>query len=55
NGEILFLYGNNYEGQRTAEHQEGVVFVMNDFPLSFGVTLRSTVDTRQMLQRGTAV
>ncbi|KAF9244577.1 secretory pathway protein Sec39-domain-containing protein [Melanogaster broomeanus] len=55
NGEMPFLYGNHvlkaHLGritEDTPEHQGVVVFSMNDVPLGFGVTARSTVDTRKL-------
>ncbi|KZT05892.1 uncharacterized protein LAESUDRAFT_743648 [Laetiporus sulphureus 93-53] len=55
NGEMPFLYGNHvlkaHLGritEDTPEHQGVVVFSMNDIPLGFGVTARSTVDTRKL-------
>jgi len=55
NGEMPFLYGNHvlkaHLGritEDTPEHQGVVVFSMNDTPLGFGVTSRSTVDTRKL-------
>ncbi|KAH9944120.1 secretory pathway protein Sec39-domain-containing protein [Epithele typhae] len=55
NGEMPFLYGNHvlkaHLGritEDTPEHQGVVVFSMNDTPLGFGVTARSTVDTRKL-------
>ncbi|KAL4241782.1 NIP7 family protein [Abortiporus biennis] len=55
NGEMPFLYGNHvlkaHLGritEDTPEHQGVVVFAMNDVPLGFGVTARSTVDTRKL-------
>ncbi|OCH96208.1 hypothetical protein OBBRIDRAFT_718939 [Obba rivulosa] len=55
NGEMPFLYGNHvlkaHLGritEDTPEHQGVVVYSMNDVPLGFGVTARSTVDTRKI-------
>ncbi|RXW19518.1 hypothetical protein EST38_g6339 [Candolleomyces aberdarensis] len=55
NGEMPFLYGNHvlkaHLGritEDTPEHQGVVVFSMSDVPLGFGVTARSTVDTRKL-------
>ncbi|EMD42011.1 hypothetical protein CERSUDRAFT_120870 [Gelatoporia subvermispora B] len=55
NGEMPFLYGNHvlkaHLGritEDTPEHQGVVVYSMNDVPLGFGVTARSTVDTRKL-------
>ncbi|KAG1800943.1 uncharacterized protein F5891DRAFT_1124082 [Suillus fuscotomentosus] len=55
NGEMPFLYGNHVVKahlgritEDTPEHQGVVVFSMNDVPLGFGVTARSTVDTRKL-------
>ncbi|KAK4048357.1 ribosome biosynthesis protein nip7 [Microbotryomycetes sp. NB124-2] len=55
NGEMPFLYGNHVVKahlakitEDTPEHQGVVVFGTNDIPLGFGVTARSTVDTRKL-------
>ncbi|KAH9982409.1 cytosolic large ribosomal subunit protein [Lactifluus volemus] len=55
NGEMPFLYGNHvlkaHLGritEDTPEHQGVVVYSMSDVPLGFGVTSRSTVDTRKL-------
>ncbi|KAG8744685.1 ribosome biosynthesis protein nip7 [Ceratobasidium sp. 414] len=55
NGEMPFLYGNHVVKahlgritEDTPEHQGVVVFSMSDVPLGFGVTSRSTVDTRKL-------
>ncbi|KAH9969027.1 cytosolic large ribosomal subunit protein [Russula dissimulans] len=55
NGEMPFLYGNHVlkahlgrVTEDTPEHQGVVVFSMNDTPLGFGVTARSTGDTRKL-------
>ncbi|KAI4526352.1 Pre-PUA domain-containing protein [Schizophyllum commune Loenen D] len=55
NGEMPFLYGNHvlkaHLGritEDTPEHQGVVVYSMSDVPLGFGVTARSTVDTRKL-------
>ncbi|QRV76102.1 60S ribosome subunit biogenesis protein NIP7 [Ceratobasidium sp. AG-Ba] len=55
NGEMPFLYGNHVVKahlgritEDTPEHQGVVVFSMSDIPLGFGVTSRSTVDTRKL-------
>ncbi|KAF7985302.1 hypothetical protein HWV62_6471 [Athelia sp. TMB] len=55
NGEMPFLYGNHVVKahlgritEDTPEHQGVVVFSMSDVPLGFGVTARSTVDTRKL-------
>ncbi|KAF7799235.1 hypothetical protein EIP86_010467 [Pleurotus ostreatoroseus] len=55
NGEMPFLYGNHvlkaHLGritEDTPEHQGVIVYSMNDIPLGFGVTARSTVDTRKL-------
>ncbi|KAI0348413.1 hypothetical protein BDW22DRAFT_1410576 [Trametopsis cervina] len=55
NGEMPYLYGNHvlkaHLGritEDTPEHQGVVVYSMNDIPLGFGVTARSTVDTRKL-------
>lgn len=50
-----FLYGNHVVKahlgkitEDTPEHQGVVVFSMTDTPLGFGVTARSTIDTRKL-------
>ncbi|GAW06040.1 hypothetical protein F5879DRAFT_802204 [Lentinula edodes] len=55
NGEMPFLYGNHVVKahlgritEDTPEHQGVVVYSMNDVPLGFGVTARSTIDTRKL-------
>ncbi|KAK4053876.1 ribosome biosynthesis protein nip7 [Microbotryomycetes sp. JL221] len=55
NGEMPFLYGNHVVKahlskitEDTPEHQGVVVFGTNDIPLGFGVTARSTIDTRKL-------
>lgn len=55
NGEMPFLYGNHIVKahlgkitEDTPEHQGVVVFSMADVPLGFGVTARSTIDTRKL-------
>ncbi|KAJ1678931.1 ribosome biosynthesis protein nip7 [Spiromyces aspiralis] len=55
NGEMSFLYGNHIVKahigrvtEDTPEHQGVVVFSMADIPMGFGVTARSTVDTRKL-------
>ncbi|KAJ1921671.1 ribosome biosynthesis protein nip7 [Mycoemilia scoparia] len=55
NGEMSFLYGNNVAKAHvkratddTPEHQGVVIYNSNDIPLGFGVTARSTVDTRKL-------
>ncbi|KAG6832296.1 hypothetical protein H0H92_003529 [Tricholoma furcatifolium] len=55
NGEMPFLYGNHVVKahlgritEDTPEHQGVIVFSMKDIPLGFGVTARSTVDTRKL-------
>ncbi|KAJ1556250.1 ribosome biosynthesis protein nip7 [Cladochytrium tenue] len=54
-GEMSFMYGNHilkaHMGritEDTPEHQGVVVFSMNDIPLGFGVTARSTQDARKL-------
>ncbi|KAJ9094439.1 hypothetical protein QFC21_005978 [Naganishia friedmannii] len=54
-GELPFLYGNHVVKahlgritEDTPEHQGVVVYSMADVPLGFGVTARSTVDTRKI-------
>ncbi|KDE02681.1 60S ribosome subunit biogenesis protein nip7 [Microbotryum lychnidis-dioicae p1A1 Lamole] len=55
NGEMPFLYGNHVVKahlgkitEDTPEHQGVVVYSMTDIPLGFGVTARSTIDTRKL-------
>ncbi|KAG7561818.1 hypothetical protein FFLO_02719 [Filobasidium floriforme] len=61
-GELPFLYGNHVVKahlgritEDTPEHQGVVVFSMSDTPLGFGVTARSTVDTRKLDPTGIIV
>ncbi|RPA78945.1 60S ribosome subunit biogenesis protein NIP7 [Ascobolus immersus RN42] len=62
NGEMPFLYGNHvlkaHVGRITEdcpEHQGVVVYAMNDTPLGFGVTARSTAETRKLDPTGIVV
>lgn len=55
NGEMPYLYGNHVVKahlgritEDTPEHQGVVVYSMSDQPLGFGVTARSTADTRKL-------
>ncbi|KAJ3209011.1 ribosome biosynthesis protein nip7 [Dinochytrium kinnereticum] len=55
NGEMPFMYGNHvlkaHLGritEDTPEHQGVVIFSMSDVPLGFGVTARTTQDTRKV-------
>ncbi|GAA5869726.1 hypothetical protein JCM8547_005828 [Rhodosporidiobolus lusitaniae] len=55
NGEMPFLYGNHVvkahvgkTSEDITEHQGVVVYSMTDMPLGFGVTARSTIDTRKL-------
>ncbi|KAG8932062.1 ribosome biosynthesis protein nip7 [Tulasnella sp. UAMH 9824] len=55
NGEMPYLYGNHVVKahlgritEDTPEHQGVVIYSMSDVPLGFGVTARSTVDTRKL-------
>ncbi|KAJ3366061.1 60S ribosome subunit biogenesis protein nip7 [Allomyces macrogynus ATCC 38327] len=55
NGEMPFLYGNHVLkahlgriSDDTPEHTGVVVFNMSDIPLGFGVTAKSTSETRKM-------
>ncbi|RIA95778.1 60S ribosome subunit biogenesis protein nip7 [Glomus cerebriforme] len=55
NGENTFLYGNHILKAHlgritddTPEHQGVVIYSMSDIPLGFGVTARSTVETRKL-------
>ena len=50
-----FLYGNHIVKahigrvtEDTPEHQGVIVYSMSDIPLGFGVTARSTADTRKL-------
>jgi 60S ribosome subunit biogenesis protein NIP7 len=60
NGEMPFLYGGNIVkahvgrwSEDCPEHQGVVVYSMNDTPLGFGVTAKSTVEARKMDPTGT--
>ncbi|KAG8891531.1 ribosome biosynthesis protein nip7 [Tulasnella sp. 403] len=62
NGEMPFLYGNHIAKahlgritEDTPEHQGVVVYSMSDVPLGFGVTARSTIDTRKLDPTGIIV
>ncbi|KAH8889549.1 60S ribosome subunit biogenesis protein NIP7 [Thozetella sp. PMI_491] len=55
NGEMPFLYGGHIVkahvgrwSEDTPEHQGVVVYSMNDTPLGFGVTSRSTAEARRL-------
>ncbi|ORX33384.1 putative cytosolic large ribosomal subunit protein [Kockovaella imperatae] len=61
-GELPFLYGNHVVKahlgrvtEDTPEHQGVVVYNMSDVPLGFGVTARSTLDTRKLDPTGIIV
>lgn len=61
-GEMPFLYGNHVVKahlgritEDTPEHQGVVVYNMSDVPLGFGVTARSTLDTRKLDPSGIIV
>ncbi|ORY30030.1 putative cytosolic large ribosomal subunit protein [Naematelia encephala] len=61
-GELPFLYGNHVVKahlgritEDTPEHQGVVVYNMADVPLGFGVTARSTLDTRKLDPMGIIV
>lgn len=61
-GELPFLYGNHVAKahlgritEDTPEHQGVVVFNMADMPLGFGVTARSTIQTRDLDPAGIVV
>ncbi|KAF8464083.1 hypothetical protein BDZ91DRAFT_795980 [Kalaharituber pfeilii] len=61
NGEMPFLYGNHVlkahvgrMGEDVPEHQGVVVYSMNDTPIGFGVTARSTAETRRLDPTGIA-
>ncbi|KAL9603925.1 MAG: hypothetical protein Q9219_000863 [cf. Caloplaca sp. 3 TL-2023] len=62
NGEMPFLYGGNIVkahigrwSEDCPEHQGVVVFSMDDKPLGFGVTARSTAETRRLEPTGITV
>ncbi|KAG2185825.1 hypothetical protein NQZ79_g6980 [Umbelopsis isabellina] len=55
NGEMPFLYGNHVVKahlgrvtEDTPEHQGVIILNMSDVPLGFGVTARSTTDSRKL-------
>jgi 60S ribosome subunit biogenesis protein NIP7 len=55
NGELPFLYGNHVVKAHlgritddTPEHAGVVILTMSNVPLGFGVTARSTIDTRKL-------
>ncbi|MCJ1268797.1 ribosome biosynthesis protein nip7 [Lobaria immixta] len=59
NGEMPFLYGGNVVkahvgrwSEDCPEHQGVVVYNMNDMPLGFGVTARSTAEARRLEPTG---
>ncbi|KAI9773553.1 MAG: ribosome biosynthesis protein nip7 [Geoglossum simile] len=61
NGEMPFLYGGNVVkahvgrwSEDCPEHQGVVVYSMNDTPLGFGVTARSTAEARRLEPTGIA-
>jgi 60S ribosome subunit biogenesis protein NIP7 len=62
NGEMPFLYGNHVVKahlgritEDTPEHQGVVIFSMSDIPLGFGVTAKSSVDSRKLDPTGILV
>ncbi|QDS75160.1 ribosome biosynthesis protein nip7 [Venturia effusa] len=62
NGEMPFLYGGNIVkahvgrwSEDCPEHQGVVVLSMNDTPLGFGVTAKSTAEARRMDPTGVTV
>ncbi|KAL2047117.1 hypothetical protein N7G274_001136 [Stereocaulon virgatum] len=62
NGEMPFLYGGNIVkahigrwSEDCPEHQGVVVLKMDDTPLGFGVTARSTADTKRLEPTGITV
>lgn len=62
NGEMPYLYGNHVVKAHlgritddTPEHQGVVVFSMADVPLGFGVTAKSSVDSRKLDPTGILV
>ncbi|KAG9035832.1 ribosome biosynthesis protein nip7 [Tulasnella sp. JGI-2019a] len=55
NGEMPYLYGNHVVKahlgritEDTPEYQGVVIYSMSDVPLGFGVTAKSTIDTRKL-------
>jgi 60S ribosome subunit biogenesis protein NIP7 len=61
NGEMPFLYGGHIVkahvgrwSEDCPEHQGVVVYSMNDTPLGFGVTARSTAEARRLDPTGIA-
>lgn len=55
NGEMPFLYGGNIVkahvgrwSEDCPEHQGVIVYSMNDTPLGFGITARSTAEARRL-------
>ena len=55
NGEMSYMYGNHvlkaHLGRMTEdipEHQGVVIYTMNDIPIGFGVTAKSTSDCRKL-------
>lgn len=62
NGEMPYLYGNHVVKahlgritEDTPEHQGVVIYSMNDTPLGFGVTAKSSVDSRKLDPTGILV
>lgn len=62
NGEMPYLYGNHVVKahlgritEDTPEHQGVVIFNMSDVPLGFGVTAKSSVDSRKLDPTGILV
>lgn len=62
NGEMPFLYGNHVlkahigrMSEDIPEHTGVIVYSMNDHPLGFGVTAKSTVETRRSEPTGIVV
>lgn len=62
NGEMPYLYGNHVVKahlgritEDTPEHQGVVIFSMSDVPLGFGVTAKSSLDSRKLDPTGILV
>ncbi|KAL7008765.1 ribosome biosynthesis protein nip7 [Cystobasidiomycetes sp. EMM_F5] len=62
NGEMPYLYGNHVVKahlgritEDTPEHQGVVIYNMSDVPLGFGVTAKSSIDSRKLDPTGILV
>lgn len=62
NGEMSFMYGNHIlkahlgrMTEETPEHQGVIVYNMQDIPMGFGVTAKSTTDTRKLDPTGICI